>query len=162
VLGVARGLERICAGAAALAALLLLLLFGLGLAEILVRNLGIGSLTFASELSGYLLAAILLLPLGHVMARGQHIRVALLLDKWPRFTWTLDFAATLFGLVIAALLAWALTDYAWVSAEQGARSYFATRTPLWLPQLALALGGWTLVLGLAARLLRLASEGRAP
>lgn len=151
-----RAIDRLCAAAAGLAAGLLGLLFALGLAELIARNVvGIG-LAFATEYAGYLLAAILTLPLGHVMTRGRHIRVGLLRDALPAPQQrTLDLAATLIGLVIAAAMSAALVDYAARTFAEGARSYFTSQTPLWLPQALVAAGPCLLTLALVARLVRL-------
>jgi TRAP-type C4-dicarboxylate transport system permease small subunit len=154
--GLLRSIDRLCALAAGLAAVLVAILFLLGLAELLQRNIADISLPFATEYAGYLLAAILTLPLGHVMTQGRHIRVALAFSALPEgLRRTLDIAATLIGLAVAATLAAALLHYAAVTAEDGARSYFASQTPLAIPQAVACIGPVTLVLALVARLIRL-------
>jgi TRAP-type C4-dicarboxylate transport system permease small subunit len=147
---------------AALAALLLAALFLLGLSDLMLRNTGFGSLSFATEYSGYLMASIMLLGLGQALRDDKHIRIAMVLDKLPaNLRRTLDLSATLIGLGVAALLTFALAHYAAGSFTSGAKSYFASATPLWLPQALLVLGPLSLTLALLQRLLAVLKTGHA-
>lgn len=142
--------------AAWLAGALLAGLFLIGLLEILARALFAASLGFALEYSGYLVAQVLLLGSAHAITTGGHIRITLVLERLPdRARASLDLAATLAGLLAAAALAAALIRYAVTTAQLGARSYFPTATPLWIPQGLFALGPCLLALALLARLVRL-------
>ncbi|MGF1606255.1 MAG: TRAP transporter small permease subunit [Rhodothalassiaceae bacterium] len=135
-------LERITM-AGAIAALALLVL--LGLAEVVLRPLG-ASLAFATEYAGYLTGLAFVWGLGPAMSARAHVRVALAAGR-------LGPVAEGIALLVSALAAWAMLDWAITSLEQGARSYFPSRTPLWLPQILFAWGLAMLVLSVLKRLL---------
>ncbi|GAB4574937.1 MAG: hypothetical protein Tsb008_14000 [Rhodothalassiaceae bacterium] len=156
IMALIRGLEGMARLGTAGAALALLLLFLLGLAEILIRLFLSSSSGIAVEYGGYLLAASLFLGLGGAAVEDRHIRFAPLADRLPRHAARgLEIAATAIGLVIALFLALALIMQAARSLAIDARSYFPSATPLAIPQAILALGPLLLVAGLLARLLRL-------
>lgn len=149
-------LERLCRAGAVFGALALLLLFLLGLVEILMRALFSSSLGFALEYGGYLLALSLMLGAGAALIDGAHIRFSLGGELLPkRLTLSLDLAASLIGLLIAAFLSFALIDQALGSWALDARSYFPSATPLVWPQALLAVGPLLLSLAFLARILRL-------
>ena len=147
--------------AAALAMAALAALFLIGAAEIAARALLATSLGFALEYSGYLVALVLLLGGGRTLREGGHIRVRLLADRLPpRAAGIVEFAATLAGLLIALVLAVALTGHTAGSFISGSRSWFPSATPLWLPQGLVAFGAANLGLSFLARLVRLAQGER--
>lgn len=149
-------IDRLCMVAARLAMAALLVLFFLGLAELVFRNLADISLPFAVEYAGYLVAIVLLLGSGEALRTGGHIRVSLLMDRLnERQQQILDVLATVLGLITAGFFAWALIDYALTTLLMGTRSYYPSETPLAWPQMALALGPMILVLAFLARLIRL-------
>ena len=98
--------------------------------------------------AGYLMAGAGFLALAHTLKRGEHIRVTLLIGRLQGMPqramelWAL-FAATL----LAALSAFYSVRLAWQSYSFHDISTSNDATPLWIPQLAMALG--TLVLAIA-------------
>jgi TRAP-type C4-dicarboxylate transport system permease small subunit len=91
--------------------------------------------------AGYAIAASLFLALPSTLLRGEHIRVTLLLERLPprwrgAFEWWCLAAA--FG--VALYLAWFAIRLVWVSYATHDVSPAADATPLWIPQLAMALG----------------------
>jgi TRAP-type C4-dicarboxylate transport system permease small subunit len=150
-------IDAICDAGAAVAGVLLLALFGLGLAEIVMRDLFGVSLSFAIEYAGYLLILVLFLGSGWTMREGAHIRVNLVSARLsPRAQRALDIACTAVALGIAVFVAWAVVRYGLGTLVRGTKSYFPSATPLAWPQLAFAAGPCILVLALVARLIRLA------
>jgi TRAP-type C4-dicarboxylate transport system permease small subunit len=98
--------------------------------------------------AGYCMAGAGFLALAHTLKRGEHIRVTLILE---RLQGRRRRGLELFALAAATLLALA---FAWFSVHLAYQSYdfndISTSndaTPLWLPQLAMALG--TIVLAIA-------------
>ena len=91
--------------------------------------------------AGYCMAAAGFLALAHTLKRGEHIRVSLLLERAgvrPRR------ALELWALAVATLLAGA---FAWYSVRLVVQSWQFNdvstgndATPLWIPQLAMAIG----------------------
>jgi TRAP-type C4-dicarboxylate transport system permease small subunit len=91
--------------------------------------------------AGYSIAAALFLALPETLQHGDHIRVTLVLQRLgPRARHALE----LWGLASGAALSVALAFYAcrlvWVSQLTHDVSPSADATPLWIPQLSMALG----------------------
>jgi len=150
------GIDALALLAARLAAGLLAALFLIGFAELAARAIFDRSLGFALEYGGYLVTHVLLLGSARALGTGGHIRITLLLDRLSaRARATVDFAATAAAFAAASMLAVALILYTAETATIGARSYFPSATPLWMPQALLAAGPVVLALALFARLVRL-------
>jgi TRAP-type C4-dicarboxylate transport system permease small subunit len=98
--------------------------------------------------AGYFMAAAGFLALAHTLKRGEHIRVTLLLTALPA---GLRRALELWALACSALLSGVLAFYAsrlvWQSRAFNDISTGNDATPLWLPQLGMAVG--TLILFIA-------------
>jgi TRAP-type C4-dicarboxylate transport system permease small subunit len=91
--------------------------------------------------AGYCIAATLFLALPETLRRGDHIRVTLLLQKAPpRVRRALEAWSLLAGLGLALYLAWFAVRLVWVSWDTHDISQGADATPLWMPQVAMALG----------------------
>lgn len=129
------------------------LLFLLGLAEILSRGLFDNSLSFAHEYAGYLTALSLFWGAGYGLLEGSHVRMSLLDDALsPKGRKTLDQIANLLGLFISLLLTVALITWAYTSYLDQEVSFYASATPLWLPQVMMAYGPLTLMAAFIIRL----------
>ncbi len=144
---VRRFLDTLYDGCAALAALFMVGLLVAVLLSVLGRQLHF-NIPGIDAYAGYLMAGAGFLALAHTLKRGEHIRVTLLLGhlrgKAQRGMelWAL-FAATLLALLAAgysARLAWQSWTFHDISTANDA-------TPLWIPQLTMALG--TIVLAIA-------------
>jgi TRAP-type C4-dicarboxylate transport system permease small subunit len=121
---VRRALDALYDGAAALAAACMVGLLGFVLLSIAGRQLHF-HLPGTDAYAGYMMAAVGFLALAHTLKRGEHIRVTLLLSA-------------LQGRRRRAMELWAL-GMACLLANDA--------TPLWIPQLAMAVG--TIVLAIA-------------
>ena len=142
-----RLLDALYDGAAWLAALFMIGLLAMVLLTIVSRLLHF-HVPGTDAYAGYLMAASGFLALAHTLKRGEHIRVTLLITRLTGTArrglelWAL-FAATLLALLSAfysTRLAWQSWSFHDVSTSNDA-------TPLWIPQLTMALG--TLVLAIA-------------
>lgn len=153
---VIRGIDAVCLAGALTAAALLLVLFTLGLTEIILRSVFTYSLPIAVEYIGYLLVLVMFLGSGWTLSKGGHIRVTLLSERLsPAHGRTLDLACTAIGIVIAGFLSVSLIQFAWGTFVRGIVSYFPSETPLAYPQALLAIGPCILTLALIGRGLRL-------
>ena len=134
-------------GAAALAALFMVLLLGMVLLSIASRQFNF-HVPGTDAYAGYLMAASGFLALAHTLKRGEHIRVTLLLGQL-RGGWKKGFELWALGLasMLAVLYAFYSCKLAWQSHSFNDISTGSDATPLWLPQLAMAIG--TRVLALA-------------
>lgn len=91
--------------------------------------------------AGYAIAAALFLALPQTLRRQEHIRVTLLLEKLaPRARVALEWWALAAGLALACYLAGFAVRLVLVSRAMHDVSQGADATPLWLPQVAMALG----------------------
>ena len=127
-------------GAAGLAALFMVLMLIMVLASIAGREFGF-YIRGTDAYAGYFMAAAGFLALAHTLKKGEHIRVTLLITKLKGFpqkaleVWSL-FAASALACVAAfyssklAFQSWQFHD---ISTGNDA-------TPLWIPQLSMAIG----------------------
>ena len=100
--------------------------------------------------AGYCMAAAAFLALAHTFKRGEHIRVTLFLDRFgPTTHRVLQVWSHGAGLLLAALLAWFAARLAWQSLQFNDISQANDATPLWIPQLAMALGSLVFVIAMA-------------
>jgi len=142
-----RALDALYDGAAALAAVFMVLLLVMVLLSVLSRQLSF-NVPGIDAYAGYMMAATGFLALAHTLKKGEHIRVTLLIGSlkggWKRAfeVWAL-FAAALLALLAAfysSKLAWQSYTFHDISTSNDA-------TPLWLPELTMAIG--TVVLAIA-------------
>ena len=142
-----KALDRLYDAAAAVAALCMVGLLAMVLLSVVGRQFHV-YVAGTDAYAGYLMAGAGFLALAHTLKRGEHIRVTLLLSALDGGTrralelWAL-FAASLLALLFAyyaCKLSW--QSYAFHDVSTGNDA-----TPLWLPQLGMAIG--TLILAIA-------------
>lgn len=140
-------LDALYTGAAALAALFMVVLLLMVMLSILSRQLQF-HVPGTDAYAGYMMAASGFLALAHTLKRGEHIRVTLVINalkgRWKHGMeiWALS-AATFLALLFALYsckLSWQSWSFHDISTSSDA-------TPLWIPQLTMALG--TVVLAIA-------------
>lgn len=142
-----KALDALYDSAAALAALFLIGLLGMVLLSILGRQFHF-HVPGTDAYAGYLMAASGFLALAHTLKRGEHIRVTLVLSalkgRWKKGLelWAFGFASAL-----SAMFAYYSCRLAWQSRTFHDISTSSDATPLWIPQLAMALG--TVILAIA-------------
>ena len=91
--------------------------------------------------AGYCMAAAGFLALAHTLKRGEHIRVSLVLEHaGPRARHALELFALLIATLLAAALAYYSVRLAWQSWTFNDVSTGNDATPLWLPEIAMAVG----------------------
>lgn len=139
-------LDALYNGAAALAALFLVGLLGMVLLSILGRQLHF-HVPGTDAYAGYLMAASGFLALAHTLKRGEHIRVTLVLGalkgRWKK---SLALWALAFATALATLIAFYSCRLVWQSRSFHDISTASDATPLWIPQLGMALGTVILVI----------------
>jgi len=98
--------------------------------------------------AGYAMAAAGFLALAHTLKCNEHIRVTLVLGKLKgRARRGLELWSLSVAVLLSGLFAWFAVRLVWQSIEFHDISTGNDATPLWIPQLAMALG--TLVLFIA-------------
>ena len=146
-------LSRACGYAAAV---LVLGIAALILAEIFCRTALNVSLSFAWEYAAYFFAVSIFLAAAFALRSGGYVRVMLLSQSVPRrLAYRLDVVATVAGTMVAGFLTWSLTSFAARSWVSGSTSPTIDETPLVYPQAAMAFGAALLTLQLVARAIRL-------
>jgi TRAP-type C4-dicarboxylate transport system permease small subunit len=103
--------------------------------------------------AGYLMAGAGFLALAHTLTRGEHIRVTLVLEhagiagkRWLE-RWSLAAA-----MLLSLAFAWYSVRLAWQSYQFHDISTGNDATPLWIPQLAMAVGTLVLLVALVDEL----------
>ena len=143
-----RALDALYDGAAALAALCLVALLAMVMLGIVGRALHF-HLPGTDAYAGYLMAGAGFLALAQTLKRGEHIRVTLLLSHLRGSAqrvlalWALAAASGL-----AALLVYYSARLVWQSHAFNDISTGNDATPLWLPQLGMAIGTAVLLVAL--------------
>ncbi len=142
-----RALDTLYDAAAWAAALCMVGLLGMVLLSIASRQLGF-HVPGTDAYAGYLMAGAGFLALAHTLKRGEHIRVTLLLGRLQgRARQALELWALGAASALAALFAFYSGRLVWQSHRFNDVSTSNDATPLWIPQLTMAVG--TAVLAVA-------------
>ena len=107
----------------------------------------------ADAYAGYCMAASAFLALASTLRRGEHIRVTLFINRLsPRGHRALDLFCHVVALAIASVLAWYSVHLVRQSFAFNDISTGLDATPLWIPQLGMALGATVFALAFAVDL----------
>ena len=143
-----RFLDRLYDAAAWLAAFFMVGVLAMVLASVVGRLAGF-NLRGSDAYAGYCMAAASFLALAHTLKRGEHIRVMLLLERFGgRFRRALDLWSHVAGTFFCAVLAFYSVRLAWQSHVYNDISQGNDATPLWIPQVAMALGSIVLLVAM--------------
>jgi len=150
--GLRKALDRLYLAAGALAGVCLIAIGVLVLLSIVTRLMGL-YVAGLTAYAGYAMACSSFLALAYTFGQGGHIRVSLFIDK---FSGTSRRAAELWclaaGTFLAGYLAFFSVKMVRVSHLLGDVSESADATPLWIPQIGMAVGAVLLAVALADRL----------
>jgi TRAP-type C4-dicarboxylate transport system permease small subunit len=142
-----KALDALYDGAAWLAALFMIALLVAVLLSIAGRELNF-HVRGTDAYAGYFMAAAGFLALAHTLKRGEHIRVTLLLSALPpRARHAMELWAHGAAVLLSGLLAFYAARLVWQSRLFHDISTGNDATPLWIPQLGMAVG--TLILFVA-------------
>ena len=149
-----RFLDKIYAAGIILAAVFMVLIAGLTLAQVVGRLFGI-VIPDAGDIAGYSMAGATFLALAHTFRSGGHIRVNLLLAQVPRGVRRLfEVWCVLVLCVIGALFAGFAINMVLDSYAFGDVSTGMMAIPLWIPQLSMAAGAVLLEIAAIEELVR--------
>ncbi len=141
-----RILDNLYDGAAGLAALFMVGLLIMVLLSIFGRQLHF-NVPGVDAYAGYMMAAAGFLAMAHTLKQGEHIRVTLLVARlagaWKR---RLELWALFAACGLSALMAFYSCRLAWQSRAFHDISTGNDATPLWIPQLSMAVGGVVLAI----------------
>jgi TRAP-type C4-dicarboxylate transport system permease small subunit len=145
---VRRFLDRIYDAAGYLAAFFMVGILAMVLASVIGRMVGF-NLRGSDSYAGYCMAAASFLALAHTLKRGEHIRVNLILDRFARLRRPLEIWSHAAGSFFCAVLAFYSVRLVWQSRAYHDISQGNDATPLWIPQIAMALGAVILLIAMA-------------
>lgn len=115
----------------------------------IVARLGNWFIAGTDAYAGYCMAACGFLALAHTLKRNEHIRVTLVLEHaGPRTRRALELWALAAATLLAAAFAWYSIRLTFQSWQFNDVSTGNDATPLWIPQLAMALGTLVLLVAL--------------
>jgi TRAP-type C4-dicarboxylate transport system permease small subunit len=146
--GMRRLLDSLYEAAAWLAALAMIGVLAMVLLSIVSRQVGF-HVPGTDAYAGYAMAAAGFLALAHTLKRNEHIRVTLLLGRLQGGKRKgLEMWALSAGVLLAGLFAFYSVRLAWVSHSINDISTSNDATPLWIPQLTMAVGTVVLLVAL--------------
>jgi TRAP-type C4-dicarboxylate transport system permease small subunit len=150
-------LDIIYRAAGVLAALFMIGTLAMVLASVLGRLMNF-NLRGSDAYAGYCMAAAGFLALAHTLKRGEHIRVTLILERLgasgrPR----LELVAHAIALFFSGMFAFFTARLVYQSYTFNDISQGNDATPLWIPQIAMAVGAAVLFIAILDELVSLAS-----
>lgn len=154
-----RGLDGLYDSGAVLAALCMVALLGVIVAQMIARWMG-HVIRGGADYAGYLMAAASFLAFAHTLNRGAHIRVELLLQALGRHRRAGETLCLAIATAIAVYLAWYAAQMVRWSWALGDVSQGQDATPLWIAQLPVAVGAALLALAFADNLVTMLLSGR--
>lgn len=133
-------LDWLYTGSGVLAGIFLILIAVLSLAQISGRVLGFAAYSF-DDFAGFCMAASSFLGLAHTYRRNEHIRVALVVDRFSGDTRRrLEILCLGASTFLVGFFAWWAVDMVLTSYQINDVSQGLVAVPLWLPQGGMALG----------------------
>jgi TRAP-type C4-dicarboxylate transport system permease small subunit len=132
-------LDRIYLYSGYLAAFFLVCIFLTTMLQVLSRLIGI-NIRGLTDYAGYFMAASAFLAFAHTFNKGAHIRLELFMSMLGRFRvfaeWLSFFASAAIAIWLS-YFAWSMVYWSWVlnDISQGLDA-----TPIWIPQLSMAIG----------------------
>jgi TRAP-type C4-dicarboxylate transport system permease small subunit len=143
-----RALDLLYDAAGYLAAFFMVGILAMVLASVVGRLVGF-NLRGSDAYAGYCMAASGFLALAHTLKRGEHIRVTLFLQRFGgRLKRPLDIWSHLTGTFFSGALAWYSIRLAWQSHTYNDISQGNDATPLWIPEIAMAVGSIVLAIAM--------------
>ena len=159
-----KALDTLYDAAGYLAAFFMVGILLMVLASVVGRLAGF-NLRGSDAYAGYCMAAAGFLALAHTLKRGEHIRVSLFLERFGgKLRRPLDLWSHAVGVFLCAVLAIFSVRLVWTSRAFNDISQGNDATPLWIPQIGMALGACVLLVAMVddfAQLVRRRSTGSA-
>jgi TRAP-type C4-dicarboxylate transport system permease small subunit len=136
----------------ALGALFILATLVIEVVNIVGRQLG-ASMAGTDAYAGYTLAAGSFLAMAAALRHGDHIRVTLILQRLHgRARWWAEVSCLTVATLLSGYFAWFAIRLAWGSHQYNDISQNVDATPLWIPQLSMAVGLTALAIAFAEQL----------
>ncbi len=114
----------------------------------------------ATDYAGYCMAASAFFAFAYALNRGAHIRVSLLLNHMGRARAAGEIWCFTLGAIVSTYLAWYAVKGVWFSRQLNDISQGLDATPIWIPQLSMAIGSVLLAICFWDNLARQIFTGR--
>jgi TRAP-type C4-dicarboxylate transport system permease small subunit len=138
-----------------LSGILMVIAFGLAIAEIATRSFFGGTLYIADEYSGYLMALMTFCGLAYTLRERGHIRMMFLVHILKGRTKTIyNMICLAVGFLFCVALAWFAWNFFWDSVVNKSQSMQLSETYLAIPQSILPLGAALMALQFLAEFLK--------
>ena len=135
-----RFLDRLYAASGALAALCLVGIFVVMMAQSLGREVGL-LIRVADDLTAWLCAASAFFALGHTFRHGELVRVGLWIDHLEgRWRWLAEIFALAVTAAFTGYMMWAAVRFVYESWRFNEVAQGLVRVPIWIPQMSFVLG----------------------
>lgn len=155
-------LDRFFRMLGALGALFVLATLIIEVANIVGRQLGY-SMAGVDAYAGYTLAAGSFLALAATLRHGDHIRVTLIIQRLTgRTRWWIEVFCLTVATLLSGYFAWFAARLVWGSYVYHDVSQNVDATPLWIPQLSMAIGLGGLFLAFLDELIHALRTGELP
>jgi TRAP-type C4-dicarboxylate transport system permease small subunit len=112
-----------------------------------------------TDYAGYFMAASAFLALAHTLNKGAHVRIELFLSMMGRFRIVAEWLSFALSTIIASWLSYYAWSLVYWSFKLGDMSQGLDATPIWIPQLSMAVGITLMAVCVADHGLRLALTG---
>ena len=155
---VRRFLDALYLSAGIAAAISMVVILLIILAQMAFRALGI-AFPGSTDYAGYFMAQTSFLAFAHALNRGAHIRVGLVLNALGRHRRWAEIWCLAIGSFIGVWFAWHAASAVRVSRMLGDVSQGQDATPLWIPQLGMAVGSAIFAIALLDHLWRAIRHG---
>ncbi len=151
-----RAVDRLSTWVSRASAVVLMLMMGLIVLEVCLREIGGTSTKVAHEFSGYMLVAVALWSAAEVMSGDKHINVTVVTERLrPRARGVLRRVIHVLTLVLVAILFVSSAGLVVHSIQTGTVTGGLYQIPAFIPQLAIPIGLFFLLLQLFVNTLRL-------
>ena len=140
------------------AAFFLVLIFLTTMLQVVSRLSGY-NITGLTDYAGYFMAASAFLAFGHTFNHGAHIRIELFMSMMGRFRVVAEWASFLISVIVTGWLCWFAWSMVYWSYTLNDISQGLDATPIWIPQLSMAIGLTILALSVVDHTLRLILTG---
>ena len=146
---------------AGIAALLVLIVFGVVSYSVFMRYVLGMPITFADELNGFIVVAMVALGAGEVLLRGEHFGVDLLTERvGPRTQWLVDIWGMIGVILVGAAVLYSAVLMVQFSYNFGVYSEGYLGVQMWIPQGFLLIGMVILIVAALARIVTLLTVRR--
>ncbi len=161
VSGVERAVRLVTLSGAGIAALLVLVVFGVVSYSVFMRYILGTPITFSDELNGFIVVAMVALGAGEVLLRGEHFGVDLLTERaGPRTQWLVEIWGMIGVILVAAAILYSAVIMVQFSYDFGIYSDGYLSVQMWIPQGFLLIGMIILILAALARIFTLLTVRR--